>query len=67
MRFVWVGVAGAAGLTRFLEKMLFGVTPSDIVTFAAAATVIGAVAILACIVPALRAARIDPLGALRHD
>jgi putative ABC transport system permease protein len=62
-----LGLAGAAGLTRFLEKMLFGIDPSDAVTFGAAVLVIGAVAIVACTVPALRAARVDPVTALRNE
>ncbi|MEX2263379.1 MAG: ABC transporter permease [Bryobacteraceae bacterium] len=62
-----LGLAGAFGLTRVLEKMLFGVSASDTVTFASAALVLGAVAIVASLIPALRAARVDPLTALRHD
>ena len=62
-----LGLAGAVGLTRFLEKMLFGVTASDTVTFASAALVLGAVAIVASLIPALRAARIDPVTALRQE
>jgi putative ABC transport system permease protein len=62
-----LGLAGAVGLTRFLEKMLFGVTASDTVTFASAAIVLGAVAIVASLIPALRAAGIDPVTALRQE
>ena len=62
-----LGLAGAVGLTRFLEKMLFGVTASDTVTFAGAAIVLGAVAIVASLIPALRAAGIDPVTALRQE
>ncbi|MEX2263378.1 MAG: ABC transporter permease [Bryobacteraceae bacterium] len=62
-----LGLAGAFGVTRVLEKMLFGVSASDTVTFASAALVLGAVAIVASLIPALRAARVDPLTALRHD
>jgi ABC-type antimicrobial peptide transport system permease subunit len=62
-----LGLAGAFGLTHVLKKMLFGVTPSDTVTFASAALVLGAVAIAASLIPALRVARVDPLAALRHE
>ncbi|MGH7554091.1 MAG: FtsX-like permease family protein, partial [Longimicrobiales bacterium] len=62
-----LGLAGAFGLTRVLEKMLFGVKASDAATFASAALILGAVAIAASLIPACRAARVDPLTALRHD
>ena len=64
---ITLGLVGAVGLTRFLERMLFGVTASDTVTFASAALVLGAVAIGASLIPALRAARIDPVTALRQE
>jgi ABC-type lipoprotein release transport system permease subunit len=47
--------------------MLFGVAPSDLITFAGAALLIGVVAIVACTVPAVRAARVDPATALRQE
>ena len=50
-----------------LEKMLFGVSASDTLTFVGAAVVLGAVAIVASLIPAWRAARIDPVTALRQD
>ena len=62
-----IGLSGAAGLTRVLETMLFGVKPSDAVTFSGVTLVIGVVAMVACVVPAWRAARVDPLVALRHE
>ena len=62
-----LGLAGAAGRTRFLGSMLFGIERFDAVTFAGAAVVIGAVAIVACIVPAFRGARVDPVTALRQE
>jgi predicted permease len=62
-----VGLTGAFAVTRMLEGMLFGVTSSDAVTFTSAVLVLGAVAIAACAVPALRASRIDPIRALRHE
>jgi predicted permease len=62
-----LGMAAAIGLTRFLEKMLFGITTSDLVTFASAPLVLAVVAIVASLLPALRAARIDPVTALRQE
>jgi putative ABC transport system permease protein len=62
-----LGLTGALGLTRVLRRMLFGVTASDTMTFAGAALVLGAVAVLASLIPALRAARIDPVTALRQE
>ena len=62
-----LGLAGAFALTRVLQKMLFGVSASDTLTFAGAAAVLGAVAIVASLIPAWRAARIDPVTALRRE
>ena len=62
-----IGAAGALGLTRFLSSLLFGVSSVDLVTFfAMAATLIG-VTLLACYFPARRAAKVDPLIALRYE
>ena len=62
-----VGLAGAFGLTRFLESLLFGVTPLDATTFAAVAGVLGVAALAASAAPALRAARADPAVTLRSE
>lgn len=62
-----VGVAAALGLTRLLASQLFGVSPTDPATFAGLAAVILAVSVLASLIPALRATRIDPMIALRAD
>jgi putative ABC transport system permease protein len=62
-----LGLAASAALTRVLASLLFGVTPTDPATLAAVSLVIIAVAAAACLVPALRATRIDPLSALRAD
>ena len=62
-----IGLVGAAGLTRVLESLLFGVKPTDPLTLGAVAALLLAVALVACYVPARRASRIDPLIALRAD
>jgi predicted permease len=64
---VVTGLLLALGVTRFLASLLFGVTPTDAPTFAAIAVFFGAVALLACWVPARRAARVDPTVALRSE
>ena len=64
---VAVGLSGALVLTRVLKSMLFGVTASDAVTFTSAPLVLGAAALAACLVPAFRAVRIDPISALRQE
>ena len=60
-----VGLAAAAALTRFLEGMLFGITPLDSVTFVGVALLFAAVAAIAAFLPARRAAGVDPNVALR--
>jgi predicted permease len=62
-----IGLAGSFFATRLLAGMLFGVAPSDPLTFASVALVLVAVAVLACYIPAWRATRVDPLVALRHE
>ena len=60
------GVAGAALLTRVMATLLFGVKPTDPLTYAAVALLLGVVAVAASYVPARRAMRVDPLIALRY-
>jgi putative ABC transport system permease protein len=62
-----VGLAGAAAVTRYLARMLFGLTPLDPTTFIAASLMFGVVATLASYVPARRATKVDPLIALRSE
>jgi len=62
-----MGVAGALAATRSIEWMLFGVRPWDPLTFAAVSLFLLMVSVAACLMPALRAARIDPVSALRRD
>jgi ABC-type antimicrobial peptide transport system permease subunit len=61
------GLAGSWWLTRLLSSLLFGVTASDPVTFAAVSILLVVVAILASSIPAWRAARVDPIAALRCE
>jgi predicted permease len=64
---VAAGLAGAWGLARLIESMLYGVQPHDSVSFVTAAVLLAAVALAACLAPAQRAARVDPLRILRHN
>jgi predicted lysophospholipase L1 biosynthesis ABC-type transport system permease subunit len=64
---VLLGVVGALLLTRFLDGMLFGVEPTDPGTFLLLSGAVLAVAVAAALLPALRAARLDPATALRRD
>jgi putative ABC transport system permease protein len=61
-----VGLAGALALTRLLASLLVGVSAQDPLTLGVSAAVLAAVALLACYIPARRAARLDPLAALRE-
>ena len=62
---IGIGVAGAFAVTRYMTTLLFGVKPVDTITFVAVAIVLAAVVLVACLVPARRAAKIDPLEALK--
>jgi putative ABC transport system permease protein len=60
-----IGMAGALALTRALTTLLFGVQPTDALTYLAVSMVLVAVAAAACLIPARRAASVDPMVALR--
>jgi putative ABC transport system permease protein len=62
-----IGLLGAFALTRLMKSLLFGVSATDPVTFGAVATILIGVSLLASLVPALRAARVDPVVALRTE
>jgi len=64
---VAIGAPSAAGLTRFLGSLLYGVKPGDPASFLAVPLVLGSVALVAAWIPALRASRVDPSTALRTE
>ena len=64
---VALGVGGAIGLTRLMKTLLFGVETTDLMTYAGVAILLGAVALLACWIPARRATKVDPMIALRCE
>jgi len=62
-----VGLLIAAGMSRLMASLLFGVTATDPFVFAAVPLTLGFVSLLASYVPALKATRVDPVVALRHE
>jgi ABC-type antimicrobial peptide transport system permease subunit len=64
---VGIGLVGAVGLTRLMSALLYGVSPMDPLTFGSVAVGLSLVALLASYLPARRAARVDPVVALRFE
>ncbi len=64
---VAVGLVGAFGLTRLMASLLYGVAPTDPVTFGSVALLLMVVAVAACFFPARRAARVQPVEALHYE
>jgi len=64
---ILIGLVGALALTRLMGTMLYGVRPTDPLTFISVAALLAAIAMLACYVPARRAMKVDPMEALRHQ
>jgi putative ABC transport system permease protein len=62
-----LGLAGSFAVTRYLQSLLFGIAPNDPVTLAGVCVLLGCVTLAACLVPAARAARVDPSEALRSE
>jgi putative ABC transport system permease protein len=61
------GIAGAFGVARLLNSLLFGISAVDPISYAAAALVMALAVLIACGLPAWRAARVDPMSALRQE
>jgi putative ABC transport system permease protein len=61
------GIAAAMALTRLMTDLLYGIRPTDPITFGAVTALLAATSVLACYIPAQRAMKLDPVVALRHE
>jgi ABC-type lipoprotein release transport system permease subunit len=61
------GIAVSLALTRYLKSVLFGVTATDVLTYAAVVLLLCLVSLIACYIPARRATKVDPMVALRYE
>ena len=64
---VVLGIAGAFALGRLLASLIYAVRPTDPLTFFGSAVLLALISLLACMIPAYRATRVDPLAALRYE